>query len=164
MWFFPWRKPKPPVLDNVTVDFTRPTTGHWASFEGGDNFDARFSICGRVAKGDEILVRLCSGSIGRFCLFSVLPNFKGGEATTLARGILVARLRPIKRVVPKLCLPAPKIAGLLGDGTGGLRSHPSELVDLSSGFTEPASSFWKVLARNEARSARASQLRAAGYL
>lgn len=165
MWPF-LRKLLVPVRNSVVtniIDFREPRLDHWASFEGGDNFDARFSIRGRVAKGDEIIVRMRSGRSCSYQLFSVRPDFTR-DADWVVRGCVVGWFQQ-GRLVPEAKRNAgPSAQRLLGSGSGGIQSYPSELAPLSDGFTYPTSEFWKIRARNEACSARANQLRATGNL
>src|SRR5271168_726060 len=155
-----WPPPKPPVLRRV-IDFTHPREDHWASFDGGNNFDARFTIRGNVAFGDQILVAMQSGRIGCYRLFSVRSDFTG-KANWKAQGMAVAywtEAESIQRVVkPAL----PKVKGLLGNGSGWIRSDSGQLAHLPSGFTKPASEFWKVLCRDEACNRRSNSMRANG--
>lgn len=132
-------------------------------FDGGDNYDARFIIRGYVAKGDEILVRMQSGRLCRYQLFSVLPDFSG-KANWKARGIAIeywhTRETTQHRVEPVL-VPKPSLAPAPAPS---VRPDRGQLATLQSGFTLPTSEFWKVRARNEASSARANSIRPASYL
>jgi len=163
MWQFWKRKPSPIQLVSRQVDFTEPTLTHWANFEHGSNYNAHFAIRGDVAKGDEILVRMQSGRVARYCLYSAIRDFHG-VADWKVVGCICGYESPRQIVLEHDKAPAPKIKGLLGDGSGSLRSSPSKPPDLPSGFTEPTSEFWKVLARDEACRARADRLRTAGNL
>lgn len=155
-------QPKPTFRSRV-LDFTHPDETRWLDFVGGDNLDAHFVIRGYVRKGDDVLARLCSGRIGRYTLFSVRPNFEA-PGVWIARGILVSYYNPVAQP-PRLAKPtSPQIKGLLGPGTGGIRSDPRQLTHLPLRFTEPSSEFWKILARNEARRGWANSLRSAGNL
>lgn len=158
-WSWP---PRPPVLRR-TLDFTRPRDDHWASYDGGDNYDAYFTIRGAVAHGDTIVVAMQSGRAGCYKLFSVRPDFMG-EGDWKAQGIRTGYWSEVP-LVPKLDTTShPKIKGLLGDGTRWIRSNSGELAHLPSGFTKPASDFWKVLCRDEARRGWADSIRATGNL
>lgn len=161
MWPFSPKRSKPTVVR--LVNFTRPRPDHWASFEGGDNFDAQFLVRGGVSKGDEIFVLMESGRVGCYQLFSVIRDFTG-KADWRVRGCAVGYFKdgkPVQDEVEAPSLPVPRLAS---DKAWGVRSYASELAPLPVGFTEPTSEFWKIRARNEARSARASQLRATGDL
>lgn len=117
-----------------------------------------FTVCGEVRYGDYILVRLRSGRVGRYRVFSVHPDFSGkGHAKILAAAI--GYWQEPTRVAPK---PVKPIKGLLGDGTRWVRSDTGELAHLPSGFTKSASEFWKILARNEACYRHTSRIDAAG--
>jgi hypothetical protein len=152
MWPFSKRKPSLIQLASRVIDLTEPTEDHWGIFEGGDNFDARFTMHGDVAKGDEILVRMQSGRIARYCAFSCIHNFCGPGEWKVRACICGYEKEPVQ------------IKGLLTAGSTSVRSGPSQPSTLSSGFTEPASGFWKILARDEACRAGADRLRTAGNL
>jgi hypothetical protein len=161
MWQFlrTWLNPPKPVMLSCVLDFTKPTNERWARFEGGDNFDAHFTVRGFVAKGDEILVRMCSGRVGRYCLFSVLRDFSS-RSDWKVRGCATGY-----QGMPRTYTPFRRpIKGLLGPAPRSLQPNPSQPLALSCGFTDPASEFWKILARNEACCARADKLRATGDL
>lgn len=162
MWRFWQRKP---FESNQyrTVDFSQPSPSKWAKFEGGDNFDACFRINGDVRKGDEILVPMASGRIGRYCLFSVLPDFRSG-ATWMVRSCAIGYEDRQTLVIRHDSVPTPTIKGLLGDGTGRSRPDFSQSLVISSGFTQPTSEFWKILVRDEARRSRSNSMRTANHL
>lgn len=148
--------PQRPMRLRCTIDFTKPRSDHWVSFDGGTNFDAHFTIRGQVTLGDQILVRMQSGRIGCYRLFSVRPDFMG-LANWKAQGIGV-------NYRDDLWPPTPKIKGLLTDGTRWVRSSSGELAHLPSGFTKPASEFWSILVRDEARRGRSNSMRTTGNL
>jgi hypothetical protein len=151
--------PKPLPALRCMIDFTRPTKDHWASFEGGDNFHARFVIKGNVRHGDEILVRMQSRRKGCYRLYSVHRDWSRlGDWRCAGMAVGYWDDPPVPEKV------APKIKGLLSDGTRWVRSDTGELAHLSSGFTKPASEFWKILARNEARRGWTDSMRATGNL
>lgn len=152
------RKTAPQILWRV-IDFTHPIVEHWAQFDGGGVYDAMFTIRGQVHRGDQILVRLKSGRIGRFSLFSCQRDFFGlGDYRV--RGCIVGY-----HDRPRAAETGPTtIKGLLTDGGRSLRPGLGESPNISSGFTKPASEFWKILARNEAGHARASSIRTASHL
>lgn len=159
-----WKPAEPIRIICKQIDFTEPTSNHWASYDYGDNYDARFTIRGAVQRGDEILVVLRSGNIGRYRLFSVLPDFTGiGDSKVRATGIGYYKKAPVRSVSIPL-LPAPKIKALLTDGSGGPRSCNGQLFDLQSGSLVPTSDQWKILVRNEACRARTSEMRATSNL
>lgn len=135
--------PPTPVVSRRIVDFTRSTKDHWIKFEGGDNYNAMFNIRGACKMGDDILVCMSSGRIGRYRIFSLLPDFTGvGDYRARAVGVCYW---PKASVDPRpSATPVVKIKGLLGDGTRWVRSDKGELAHLPSGFTKPASEFWKV--------------------
>jgi len=160
-----FQKPKPlkarPI--HFVYDFTKPEKNHWIAFEGGDNYAAKFRITGDVKAYDDVLVRLKSGRIGRYRLFSVLRDFSGASDWT-ALGMAIGYWSEPQQEASMAAKPDPKIKGLLGDGSGGLRSDPGESSALSSGFTLPSSEFWKVLERNEACHRRAGSMRSGSDL
>lgn len=151
------------LLVSRLIDFTDPFPNHWADFEGGDNFNARFSIRGNVAKGDEIIVRLRSGKHGYYSLYSVLRDFTG-VADWKASGCLVDVQDPHTSIISPNPIPAPKIKGLLCSENGRVQPDAGKLAPLQSGFTDSTSDFWKILCRDEARSSRTDRIRSAGYL
>jgi hypothetical protein len=145
--------PKPAPHPTKLHNFTQPTRDRWASFEGGDNFDARFSIRGcAVARGDQIFVRMRSGLVARFSLFSVLRDFTG-QADWRVRGCILGYW--------KNGTPSKRQTSLV---VGRIQPDPSKLAYLQIGFTKPTSEFWKILARNEACSLGTNRLRAGSHL
>ena len=164
------------LISIKTIDFTRPSREYWDSFDYGENYDARFTIKtrGYICVGDEILIRLRSGRIGRYALFSVQRDFTGQadykvhamaigyESTPIRVKAINVTSRPVVR--PILALPAPKIKALLGEGSRGIRSSDSRLPDISDGTIIPASELWKVHARNEACGSRTNPLRATDHM
>lgn len=155
--------PEPISLLRRVIDFTTPRKNHWLNFEGGDNFDARFAIRGQVARGDEVLVRMQSGRIGCYSLFSVIRDFTG-VADWKARGAAIGytdRMVLHQRTAP---CAKPEVTRLLSDGTWRVQSDSSKLADLQSGFTQPTSEFWKIRARNEARRDWTDSLRPTSHL
>jgi hypothetical protein len=164
MWRFWGQKPSTTVTYlSREIDFTRPTLKQWASYEGGDNFSAQFRIRGNVANGDEILIPMRSGRIGRYCLYSVLRDFSG-TADWKVRGCAVGYQKFSETTSPICQVVKPAIKGLLGDGSRGLQPNSSQLAHVQGSFTEPTSEFWKILVRDEARSARADRMRTASHL
>lgn len=159
-WIFP---PKPISLLTRVIDFTQPRKDHWLRYQGGDHFDSHFSIRGHVIRGDEVLIRMQSGRVGCYSLFSVIRDFSG-QADWLARGAAVGYADKVEQKPPMAALPRPQITRLLGDGTWRVQPDSSKLAALSSGFTLPTSEFWKVFARNEACGHRANSLRTTGNL
>jgi hypothetical protein len=158
------RPTEPPRIIYRQVDFTQYNKTKWASYDYGDNYDTRFTIRGFVQRGDEILIVLRSGRIGRYRLFSVTPDFTGiGDYKVRATAIGYYRKAPV-RVLSIPLLPAPKIKALLTDGSRGIRSSNSQLSDLQGGSLITASEQWKILVRNEASRARASEMCSASYM
>jgi hypothetical protein len=151
-WFW---KPKPQPL-HCMIDFTKSRKDHWAGFDGGDNHDAMFSIVGHVQIGDELLIRMQSGRIGRYRVFSRFFDPTGVVDWHI-------RATAIGYLSEERCLaPMVKVQGLLGDGSGRLRSDSSQSTPLSSGFIEPSGDFWKVLCRDEARRGWTDSMRTTG--
>lgn len=145
------------------IDFTRPSKEHWAKFEGGDNYDAMFLVRGCIQRRDEILVRLRSGRVGRYQVFSCVPDFSGiGDCRIrcIAMGYWDVE-KPMAIRLPKV---PTQIKGLLGDGTRWLRSSSSEPSDISFGLADKTGEFWKVQCRAEACSRRTSSVCAGGNL
>lgn len=159
-----WRQRKSnPLPVHCTISFINPSKERWAGFDGGDNNDARFTVRGNVKIDDEILIRMQSGRIGRYRLFSVLRDWMGvgdWKVKAVAVGYQTTP-RVIEGVEQN---PAPKIKGLLGDGTRWVRSSSGELAHLPSGFTKPSSEFWEILCRDEACHRRAGSMRSASNL
>lgn len=147
------------------IDFTKPTATHWAGFDGGNNYDACFTIkCARPLHfKDYILVRLQSGRIGRYRVFSALPDFSR-VADWKVRAVAVGYWEPDRTMAHNPSRPAPKTQGLLCAPTGGIRPPVSQSPALPRGFTKPTSDFWKVFARDEACHRRTSTVRAGGNL
>jgi len=160
MW---WQKLKAFLLPPETLtiyrllDFTKPALNHWIRFDGGDNNNAMFTARGEVHFGDYILVRCRSGRVGRYRCFSVRPDFTG-EADYKIQAVAIGYWS-----APTAYPPKP-IKGLLGDGTRWVRSDKGELAHLPSGFTKPASEFWKILARNEACNRHSSRIDSTGNM
>lgn len=162
MWRFLRRlfppSPTAPTIYRV-VDFTKPIEGHWAAYEGGDNFDARFIVCGKVCRNDEILIRLKSGRIGRYHLFSVLPDFSGvanWRVRACILGYYGEATSPRSKVV--------KIKGLLADGSRWLQPHTSEPIALPSSSLESTSEQGDLLTWDEAYGEWADSLRSGNNL
>lgn len=131
--------PTPPDWLCRSVDFTRPTKEHWAKFQGGENYDARFLVRGQVAVGDEIRIKMRSGRIGCFRIRSRRLDFMGsGDYIVQAIALGYASDSP----------PQLELKGLPVKGPRWVRSDSGELAHLPSGFTKPASEFWKILARD----------------
>jgi hypothetical protein len=166
--FWPWVPRTEPIVIRKTLDFINPSVWHWAGFDYGDNYEAHFTIRGMVARGDYILVRLRSGRIGRYQLYSVLPDFTG-TADYKAIGAAVGyhsyevsnSLNGIKK--PALLLLA-KNPTPFDNIPRGPRPYSGELSNLSSGAIVPASDVWKLQVRNEARGTWAGSMRAASDL
>lgn len=166
MWRFLRRFLTPPstqVYLSRVLDFTRPNPEYWLDFVGGDNFDAHFLIRGDVAQGDDVLVRMQSGRIGRYTLFSVRSTFMA-QAHWKARGIFICYQKTIPTLAVLSAFPEHQIKGLLGPGLGRIRPDPSKFIDLPLGFTLPSSEFWKILARNEVCCGRTGLLRTTSNL
>lgn len=116
-----------------------------------------FDICGNVCSGDFILVRMASGRIGRYRLYSVLSRFDGtGIHRTLA--VAVGYYAPVVKTPPR------PIKGLLGDGSRWVRSDRGELAHLPRGFTKPTSEFWAILERGKTNSTGTSRIDAEGNM
>lgn len=119
-----------------------------------------FTVRGDVRTGDYILVRLRSGRIGRYRVFSCIWNF-AHPGTCQIRAVAIGYWTPPACSVK---LPNRPIKGLLGDGTRWVRSDKGELAHLPRGFTKPASEFWKILARHEACNRHTSRIDATGNM
>jgi hypothetical protein len=155
----PW-KPRP----YRSINFIRTLKNHWAKFDGGDNYDARFIVRGeKVAYGDTLLVRMQSGRIGRYRVFSVQHDYTG-RADWQVHATGLGYMWEAPPVPQPLLLPAPKIAGLLTDGSRWVRSNTGELAHLPRGFTKPASEFWKIFTRDEANCNRPDSMRTTSNL
>lgn len=150
------RKSAPVITYHRTIDYTKPHRNHWLDYRGGDPYGASFDVRGPVARGNDVLVRMRSGRIGRFTVYSVRKDFTG-MADWKATGAFIC-------YEPAPATEHRPIKGLLGDGTGSVRSDKSKPALLSSGFTEPSSEFWEVLCRDEARHSWADPVRATGRL
>jgi hypothetical protein len=151
--------PKPiPLGPTRVIDFSTPRRGHWIKFEGGDNFDAQFVVCGSVTKGDDVLVLMQSGRIGRYTLFSVLRDFRGG-AEWRVRGVAIGYW-PLDLLRQKSVPSTPRaIKGLLGDGSRRVQPNLGQSSPLPDGFTKSSSEFWAVLGCNETHCAGANSCR-----
>lgn len=155
--------PKPPVKLRQIIDFRYPRIGHWARFDGGDNFDARFTVRGKIALHDDIIVRMQSGRSGRYrvfsrqCLSASLDKWRIG---TIAIGYwedICTKPKPVTT-------PATSIKGLLGDGPGWVRSDKGELAHIPSSLAKSSGDFWKILCRDEACHQRTGSRSAASNL
>lgn len=141
------------------LDFVEPTPEKWAEFVGGDNLAARFRVKGNVKLGDDILVQLESGRIGRYHIYSCRPEFhQPWFFNVLAAGICYKETYEPVVAKPDTgdTLWDPAYPKFVDCGTGGLQPSDGRVPDLSSGFTRGSSEFWKVLARDEAVSHRAN--------
>lgn len=154
MWRFLWKltrkKPQPKVFRSI--NFVEATKDHRAVFVGGNCYDARFDIRGQIAYGDEILVRMRSGRIGRYRVFSVQKDFSG-NSDWLVRATGVGYQETSKQIPQLPCHNARWV-----------RSDTGELAHLPSGFTKPASEFWKILVRDQASRDRTNSMRTTGNL
>lgn len=152
-----WPRSTVPVVLWRIHDFTYPDKNHWAGFDLGDTYVSYFTLRtnGVVKVGDEILVNMRSGRVGRYHIYSVRRDFTGGadyKVTAAAYGY-----------VPKtveVAMPAPrKTPLLLTDGSGGSKPYSGELSDIPSSIALPTSEFWKVHARDEANHRRPNPMR-----
>jgi hypothetical protein len=155
-------RPKPEPWRSL-VDFSDPRPNHWANYNGGTNFEAHFTIRGQVALGDEILVGMSSGRVGRYRLYSVRPDFVDG-ADWKAQGMAIGYWGGMPTTTRPRPIAEPEIKGLLGDGSRWVRSDKGELAHLPSGFTKPTSDFWKILCRDEACHQGTDRMRATSDL
>lgn len=160
---WPQHKLEPIVLWRIH-DFTKPSSIHWAGFDMGDNYGAHFTLRtnGVVKVGDEILVTMRSGRVGRYRIFSGRRDFTGRADYRVEATAIGYADSPVQRLPMEprpVSLPTPKVTALLGDGTWSTRSDNGKLSDLSGGTPIGASELWKVHARNEAGSRRSNPLR-----
>jgi hypothetical protein len=143
-----------------SIDFTRTTKEHWAGYDNGDAYDTQFTIRGaKIAFGDYMLVRMQSGRIARYRVFSVRRDYTG-RADWVVRATAIGYVPMVEQAMP----PVSKIKGLLGDGSGGIRSNASQPAHLPNGFTKPTSEFWKILVRDEVSRDRTNSMRTTGNL
>lgn len=157
-----WGTTTETTLSPCELDFVEPTPERWAEFIGGDNLAARFQIKGNVKLGDDILVRLESGRIGRYHVYSCRPDFcQPSLSNVLAAGICYKETYEPVVVEPDVSntLWDPAYPKFVDCGVRGLQPSNGGVPDLSSGFTRGSSKFWEVLTRNEAVGRRTSASR-----
>lgn len=146
--------PKTTLSPSSIHDFTQQTPAHWAGFDGGDNFAARFTIKAPVKTGDDILVKLRSGRIGKYHLYSVRSTFDehGGIFKCLGCAIQYKEKHD-------LALAETKIAAPTNKAVRGPRPSNDGVSDVSSGVVVRPCEYWKVLARIEATNRGSDSMR-----
>src|SRR5258707_1287136 len=72
-----WKKSL--AVNQTEIDFTVSTPGQYCRFEYGDNQMAHFKGAGKfVRHGDIVCVKMSSGKIGRYELYSLIQTSREG--------------------------------------------------------------------------------------